>query len=74
LLDLGRAQADVTGFRQKPDGTYVDLDKMIAARKAGASPWELHEWAHFGEFAPVQPYDPRDCFRSSRSRRRGMCR
>ena len=27
---------------------------MIAVRKAGASPWELHEWAHSGEFAPVQ--------------------
>jgi catechol 2,3-dioxygenase len=32
---------------------------MIAARKAGASPWELHERAFSGEFAPVQPYDPR---------------
>jgi hypothetical protein len=27
---------------------------MIAVRKAGASPWELHELAHSGEFAPVQ--------------------
>jgi hypothetical protein len=39
--------------------TYVDPDKMIAARTAGASPWELHERAHAGEFAPPQPYDPR---------------
>ena len=31
---------------------YVDPDKMIAARKAGASPWELHERAFAGEFAP----------------------
>jgi catechol 2,3-dioxygenase len=40
-------------------GTYVDPDKMIAAREAGASPWELHECAWAGELAPAQPYDPR---------------
>ena len=40
-------------------GTYVDPDKMVAARKAGASPWELHERACAGEFAQAQPYDPR---------------
>jgi hypothetical protein len=34
-------------------------EKMIAARKAGATPWELHERAHTGEFAPAQPIDPR---------------
>jgi hypothetical protein len=39
-------------------GTYVDPDKMIAARKAGASPWELHERALTGEFVPPQPSDP----------------
>jgi integrase-like protein len=41
-----------------PDMTYVDPDKMIAARKAGASPWELHERAFAGEFAPTKPYRP----------------
>jgi len=29
-----------------------DPDKLIAARKAGASPWELHQRAMAGEFAP----------------------
>jgi hypothetical protein len=46
-------------FARNPMGAYVDPDKMIAARKAGASPWELHKRAHVGEFAPAQPYDPR---------------
>jgi catechol 2,3-dioxygenase len=46
-------------FAARPMGAYVDPDKMIAARKAGASPWELHERAFSGGFAPAQPYDPR---------------
>jgi catechol 2,3-dioxygenase len=46
-------------FARNPMGTYIDPDKMISARKAGASSWELHERAQAGEFAPVQPYDPR---------------
>ena len=37
--------------------TYVDPDKMIAARKAGSSAWELHERAFAGEFSPTKPYD-----------------
>lgn len=37
----------------------VDADKMIAARKTGASPWELHERAFAGEFTPTKPFDPR---------------
>ena len=41
---------------------FVDPDKMIAARKAGASPWEVHERAFAGEFAPTTPYDPRSFF------------
>lgn len=41
---------------------FVDPDQMIAARKAGASPWELHERAVAGEFAPTAPYDPRGFF------------
>jgi catechol 2,3-dioxygenase-like lactoylglutathione lyase family enzyme len=46
-------------FAARPMGTYVDPDKMIAARKAGAAPWEMHERAFAGEFVPVKPYDPR---------------
>ncbi len=46
-------------FAARPMGVYVDPDKMIAARKAGASRWDLHERAFAGEFAPPKPYDPR---------------
>jgi catechol 2,3-dioxygenase len=46
-------------FAARPMGAYVDPDKIIAARKGGASPWELHERAFAGEFVPPQPYDPR---------------
>lgn len=43
----------------RPRRVFVDPEKMYAARKAGASPWELHERALAGEFAPEKPYDPR---------------
>jgi catechol 2,3-dioxygenase len=43
----------------RPRRVFVDPDKMLAARKAGGSPWELHERAFAGEFAPAKPYDPR---------------
>jgi catechol 2,3-dioxygenase len=46
-------------FAKNPMGKYVDPDRMVAAREAGASPWELHERAWAGEFAPAKPYDPR---------------
>jgi catechol 2,3-dioxygenase-like lactoylglutathione lyase family enzyme len=39
----------------QPMMTPVDPDKMIAARRAGASGWELHERALQGEFAPAKP-------------------
>jgi catechol 2,3-dioxygenase len=42
--------------------SQIDLEKMVAARKAGASPWELHERALAGEFAPAEPLDPRTHF------------
>jgi catechol 2,3-dioxygenase len=48
-----------TSFAARPMGTYIDPDKMIAARKAGASPWELHERAFAGEFVPLKAHDPR---------------
>jgi catechol 2,3-dioxygenase len=35
-----------------------DPDKLLAARKAGASPWEIHERTLAGEFVPEKPYDP----------------
>jgi catechol 2,3-dioxygenase len=37
--------------------SYIDPDKMIEARKAGASAWQLHERAYAGEFKPAKPYD-----------------
>jgi hypothetical protein len=36
----------------------IDPDKMIAAREAGASPWDLHERAVAGQFAPAERFDP----------------
>jgi len=45
-----------------PTLAHVDPDKMIAARKAGASPWELHERAIAGEFVPTKPQDHRPRF------------
>jgi catechol 2,3-dioxygenase len=35
----------------------IDLDKVVAARKAGASPWEVHERAIGGEFTPDATYE-----------------
>jgi catechol 2,3-dioxygenase len=46
-------------FAANPLGIFVDPDKMIKAREAGASPWELHVRARAREFAPAQPYDLR---------------
>src|SRR3984957_16719803 len=46
-------------FAKNPMGVYIDPDKMIAARKVGASPWAHHERAWQGDFAPPKPYDPR---------------
>lgn len=46
-------------FSGNPLGIFVDPDKMIAAREAGASQWELHVRGRAGEFAPAQPYDLR---------------
>jgi catechol 2,3-dioxygenase-like lactoylglutathione lyase family enzyme len=37
---------------------HFDPEKMISARQAGASPWELHERAVAGEFAPAERFDP----------------
>ena len=39
----------------------IDPEKLVAARGAGTSPWELHERATAGEFAPegLQDWRPR---------------
>ena len=42
-----------------PRRVQIDPEKLVAARKSGASPWDLHERAFAGEFAPARPYDPR---------------
>jgi catechol 2,3-dioxygenase len=46
-------------FAKNPLGIFVDPDKMIAARAAGALPWDMHKRAWAGEFAPAKPYDLR---------------
>jgi len=39
-------------------GTFVDADKMIAARQVGASLEELHRRAYAGEFLPSNSGEP----------------
>jgi len=46
-------------FGERPMRVQIDPEKIIAARKAGASSWELHERAFAREFAPAKPYEPR---------------
>jgi catechol 2,3-dioxygenase len=41
---------------QRPEIVPVDPEKMITARKAGASAWEVHKKAFAGEFPPANPY------------------
>jgi catechol 2,3-dioxygenase len=42
-----------------PMMAQVDPEKMLAALRAGASPWELHKRASAGEFAAATPHRPR---------------
>jgi catechol 2,3-dioxygenase len=46
-------------LKNLPSQVHINIDpqKIIAARKAGASPWELHERAVAGEFTPTTTYD-----------------
>jgi hypothetical protein len=37
-------------FARRPLGVFIDPDKMVAARNAGASAWDLHKRAWQGEF------------------------
>jgi catechol 2,3-dioxygenase len=45
-------------FAANPMGTYVDPEKLIAARAAGASVGELHRRGYAGEFPPSKAMDP----------------
>jgi catechol 2,3-dioxygenase len=47
-------------FHKNPMGTFVDADKLVAARQAGMSFAELHRRAYAGEFPPSRPMNPRD--------------
>src|SRR5215831_5686875 len=42
-------------------GTFVDAEKLVAARQAGMSFAELHRRAYAGEFPPSRPMNPHDC-------------
>ena len=41
-------------------GTFVDAEKLVAARQAGMSFAELHRRAYAGEFPPSRPMNPHD--------------
>src|SRR5271166_4201204 len=47
------------GLKELPSQlhVFIDPEKLIAARKAGASPWDVHVRAFAGEFVPAKPYD-----------------
>jgi catechol 2,3-dioxygenase len=45
-------------FAANPMGTYVDPEKLIAARAAGTSVGELHRRGYAGEFPPSKAMDP----------------
>ena len=46
-------------FASDPIGIQVDPDRVVAARRGGATPQELHRRAYAGEFAPDTPLDLR---------------
>lgn len=46
-------------FAADPIGAPVDPDALVAARKAGASPDDIHRRAYAGEFTPDRPLDLR---------------
>jgi len=46
-------------FASLPMGKFVDPEKMVAARAAGATAGEIHRRAYAGELSPDQPVDPR---------------
>jgi catechol 2,3-dioxygenase len=46
-------------FVANPIGAFVDPDQLVAARRAGVSPAEVHERAYGGEYPPSTPPDIR---------------
>jgi catechol 2,3-dioxygenase len=46
-------------FAENPIGVFVDPDALVEVRRSGVEPWEMHERAFRGEFAPSVPPDPR---------------
>ena len=46
-------------FAENPIGSPVDPDALVAARRAGMDPQELHEKAYAGEFPPAGSFDLR---------------
>ena len=46
-------------FASMPMGKFVDPEKMVAARAAGAAAGEIHRRAYAGGLSPDQPVDPR---------------
>jgi catechol 2,3-dioxygenase len=46
-------------FAAMPMGSYVDPEKIVAARAAGAEAGETHRRAYAAELRPDQPVDPR---------------
>ena len=58
FVDLGNW--DMLDFHKKSMGTFVDADKLVAARQTGMSLAELSQRAYAGEFPPSRPMNPRD--------------
>ncbi|HEX4109863.1 MAG TPA: VOC family protein [Solirubrobacteraceae bacterium] len=46
-------------FAEDPIGKPVDPDAIVAARRAGATPQEIHERAYAGEWPPTGAFDLR---------------
>jgi catechol 2,3-dioxygenase len=44
-------------FARRPLGVDVDPERLITAREAGASAWDIHKRAWVDEFAPAVPYN-----------------
>lgn len=47
-------------FQKNPLGTFVDSEKLFAARQAGMSSAELHRRAYAGEFPPSRAMNAHD--------------
>jgi catechol 2,3-dioxygenase len=46
-------------FAEDPIGKHIDPDQLLAARRAGTEPDEIHRRAYAGEFTPDSPLDLR---------------